>query len=176
MSSVREGSRRGADLGRGSIIACSIVRAMVAEPGQVFAPRPRRERRRAFGPVGGLPKTRKKRCAKTTIFINEINLICPVQPSVLKYFSSVFQNILVHSARADSTGGAARDRHGRWRQDAVDVRMFSALRARRRKQSSRTTKACGPDPPTLGSSLRVTSPQAMEAIKPGTPGRARSSR
>jgi len=61
------------------------------------------------------------------------------------------------------------------RRDAVDARRLSALVAPT-KAFSRTAKSCGPDPPTLGPSLRVTSPQAMEAIKPGTPGRARSSR
>jgi hypothetical protein len=36
----------------------------------------------------------------------------------------------------------------------------------------RTAKACGPDPPTLGSSL-LSDQQATEANKPGTPRRAR---
>src|SRR5262249_28544816 len=40
--------------------------------------------------------------------------------------------------------------------------------------ATRTVKPCGPDPPTLGSSLQMTNPQATGANKPGTPGRARS--
>src|SRR5277367_307242 len=42
----------------------------------------------------------------------------------------------------------------------------------RRAIPMRTAKSCGPDTPTLVSSLRVI-PQATVAIKPGTPGRAR---
>ncbi len=61
------------------------------------------------------------------------------------------------------------------RRGAVDVRELSA-RVAPTKAFSRTAKSCGPDLPTLGSSLWVTNAQAMEAIKPGTPGRARSSR
>src|SRR5579859_5705098 len=44
------------------------------------------------------------------------------------------------------------------------------------KASWRTAKSCGPDPPTLGSSLRVTSSQITVANKPGTPRRPRISR
>jgi hypothetical protein len=38
------------------------------------------------------------------------------------------------SPHPDSPGGAARDRHGRWKQDAVAVRVCSARDACRRKQ------------------------------------------
>jgi len=49
--------------------------------------------------------------------------------------------------------GALRDRHERWERDAVD-----AIDARRRRASMRTAKSCGPDTPTLVSSLsRLTS-------------------
>jgi hypothetical protein len=48
-------------------------------------------------------------------------------------------------------------------------------RAARRAAGSRTVKPCGPVPPTLGSS-EWRCPFATEANKPGTPGRARSSR
>jgi hypothetical protein len=44
------------------------------------------------------------------------------------------------------------------------------------QRRARTAKSCGPDPPTLGSSLRMTSSWATGAIKPGTPRRARISR
>jgi hypothetical protein len=43
----------------------------------------------------------------------------------------------------------------------------------RRARSMRTAKSCGPDLPTLGSSLCVTNAQTMVAKKPGTPRRAR---
>ena len=90
-------------------------------------------------------------CAKTAIFLSHFNLICLVQPSAQKYLSSVFQKIMFHSTHPDSIRGAARDRHGRRKQDAVDVRMLSAHFARGRKRLSRTTKARGPGPPMLGS-------------------------
>jgi len=73
---------------------------------------------------------------------------------------------MIVSVHPASTGGAYRDRHGRRKRDAVDAGMLSAL-ARRRKHPWRTAKACGPDLPTLGSSLRATSPQATVATKPG---------
>ena len=57
------------------------------------------------------------------------------------------------SAHPASPGGTARDRHERWRQGAVDVKVFSVPQARRRRQLHGRAKACGPDPPTLGSSL-----------------------
>jgi hypothetical protein len=69
----------------------------------------------------------QNRCAKPVIFASHFNEILCVQPSAQKYFSSVFQKIMFLSAHPASLGGAARDRHGRWKQDAVDVKMFSAL-------------------------------------------------
>jgi hypothetical protein len=51
--------------------------------------------------------------------------------------------------------------------------MRWACRRAGRAWLTRTAKSCGPDLPTLGSSLCVTSAQAMVAKKPGTPGRAR---
>ncbi len=68
------------------------------------------------------------RRAKTAIFPNNFNPIIPVQSSAQKYFTSNFQKFMFLSAHPASLGGAARDRHGRWKQDAVDVRMFSARR------------------------------------------------
>jgi hypothetical protein len=65
-------------------------------------------------------------CAKIAIFSNHFNLISPVQPSVQKYFTSIFPKFVFLSAHPASPGGAARDRHGRWRRDAVDVRVCSA--------------------------------------------------
>ena len=67
-----------------------------------------------------------------------------------------------------SQGGALRDRHERGRRDAMDV-------------SARQTSACDADGkgvwswcPDAGIKSGVTNPRATEAIKPGTPGRARN--
>jgi hypothetical protein len=49
-----------------------------------------------------------------------------------KYLSSVFQKYMFILSHPASAGGAYRDRHGRWKRDAVDARRLSAL-ARRRK-------------------------------------------
>jgi hypothetical protein len=40
----------------------------------------------------GLAENRR---AKTAIFANEINLICPVQPLMQKYFASVFPKTMI---------------------------------------------------------------------------------
>jgi len=55
-------------------------------------------------------------------------LILPSQVQSLapKYFTSIFQKYMFHSPHPDSPGGTARDRHGRWKQDAVDVMVCSA--------------------------------------------------
>ena len=74
------------------------------------------------------------------------------------------------SARLVPTRGAYRDRHGRWARDAMDALL------RETSAATRTAKSCGPDLPTLGSSLCVTSAQSTVAKKPGTPRRARISR
>jgi hypothetical protein len=47
------------------------------------------------------------------------------------------------------------------------MRGAMAAVARRRRAPRRTAKACGPDLPTLGSSLRVMIPQATVAKEPG---------
>ena len=72
----------------------------------------------------------KPRSRHKAIFTNNFNLISPVQPSAQKYSSSVFQKSMFLLAHPVSVRGAARDRHGRGRQDAVDVRVLSALQAR----------------------------------------------
>jgi hypothetical protein len=61
------------------------------------------------------------------IFLSNFNLISPVQSFHQKYLSSIFQKYMFHSPHPDSPGGTARDRHGRWKQDAVDVMVCSAL-------------------------------------------------
>src|SRR5579863_5706242 len=59
-------------------------------------------------------------------------------------------------------------RHERGARDAMDDDG-----AARRAALSRTAKSCGPDTPTLVSSLRVTARQATVATKPGSPRRPR---
>src|SRR5690242_10625637 len=54
---------------------------------------------------------------------------------------------MIVSVRPASIGGAYRDRHGRGKREVMD-----AL-ARETNAPMRTAKACGPDPPMLGSSL-----------------------
>jgi len=49
------------------------------------------------------------------------NLVNPLRE---KYSSSVFQKHVVISPHPASARGAYRDRHGRWKRDAVDVRML----------------------------------------------------
>ena len=68
-------------------------------------------------------------------FPSNFNPITSVHPLPRKYFSSIFQNLTSHfpkyvflSPHLASLGGTARDRHGRWRQDAVDVKLCCALR------------------------------------------------
>jgi hypothetical protein len=77
--------------------------------------------------------------AKTAIFLNLLNPITPVQSSAQKYSSSIFPKFMFLSAHPASPGGAARDRHGRWKQDAVDVRVPRACCAPT-KAASRTSK------------------------------------
>jgi hypothetical protein len=55
-----------------------------------------------------------------------------------------------------------RDRHGRWVRDAVDAGMSAT-----NDVDPRTAKSCGPDAPTLASSVRKVFPQATVANKPG---------
>jgi hypothetical protein len=69
----------------------------------------------------------RPRSRHPAIFSSNLNLISSVQPSAQKYSSSVFQKSMVLSAHPDSIRGAARDRHGRGKQDAVDVRVLSAF-------------------------------------------------
>jgi hypothetical protein len=99
------------------------MRIMVPSPMAGIASR----QEQAFWDTPQRPKTRKKCCAKTTIFLSNLNLISPVQPSAQKYSSSVFQKSMFLSAHPVSIRGAARDRHGRGRRDAVDVRVLSAF-------------------------------------------------
>jgi hypothetical protein len=106
-------------------------------------------------PTGKMPKTRRLFCptsqarsVKIFIFPKERNydLKKPSRPH-----EGRFAIVTIRGAGCDGRGRAAR-----------------------RAAQSRTVKPRGPVPPTLGSS--EWNPFATEAIKPGTPGRARSSR
>src|SRR5882762_11461669 len=84
-----------------------------------------------------------------------------------KYFCSHLPQIRSRTLAVPAHRGAFRDRHGRWAWDAVDAAAFCARRGRRagrktcerstasgREMLQRTAKSCGPDAPTLASSLR----------------------
>ena len=77
----------------------------------------------------------------------------------------------VISLASRTLGGAARDRHGRWERDAMDglVRNDEARRGGR-------AKACGPDPPMLGSSLPMMIGRRRWLEKPGHRGERAISR
>src|SRR5690348_12411294 len=81
---------------------------------------------------------------------------------------------MILSARPASTGGAARDRHGRRRRDAVDAGMLSAL-ARRRKHSRVRRNRAVPIPRRWDQALRAMR-EATVARQPGAPRRSRISR
>src|SRR5262249_9562741 len=49
-----------------------------------------------------------------------------VNPSREKYSTFIFRNFVIVSPRPASAGGAFRDRHGRGKRDAGDVRVLSA--------------------------------------------------
>jgi hypothetical protein len=90
-----------------------------------------------------------------------------VQPLLQKYFAMlVGQIISTNSRHPVPHRGAFRDRHGRRARDAVDAAAFCARwdrrvdqeifersTARGRETLLRTAKSCGPDAPTLVSSL-----------------------
>ena len=76
---------------------------------------------------------------------------------------------MIISTYPASTGGAYRDRHGRWKRDAVDAGVPSALVAWT-KAFLADAKACGPGPPMLGSSLKVMIFRRRRQSKPGLRG------
>jgi hypothetical protein len=81
-----------------------------------------------------------------TNFTGQFNPFCSFKP--LRENISLFQNreSAVSSARPVSTRGALRDRHGRWKRDAMDAAVCET------STPTRTAKSRGPDLPTLGSS------------------------
>src|SRR3984893_1796988 len=100
-------------------------------------------------------------------FLNQINLMLAVQSCPQKYSPSRFTQIKSISAAVPAHRGAFRDRHGRWARDAVDAAASGARIARGRMTLDlRTAKSCGPDAPTLASSLRDF-PKATVAKEPG---------
>jgi hypothetical protein len=70
----------------------------------------------------------------------------------------------------------SRPQEGRCASSPVSARDAVDAACRQTCGRSRTVKPCGPDPPTLGSSFAEMIGEATGANKPGTPGRARSSR
>jgi hypothetical protein len=85
-------------------------------------------------------------------------------PATKKYFASVFRKDVLSSRCPVSARGALRDRHERWKRDAMDAP------ARETSEADADVKACGPDLPTLRSSRAVTSRVMTGAIKPGSRG------
>jgi hypothetical protein len=81
--------------------------------------------------------------------LKRFNLICPVQSRFEKYSALIGRRSVASSALFRLARGALRHRHERWAGNAMDV---SALRGERRVK--RTAKSCGPDAPTLASSVR----------------------
>src|SRR5215475_1814738 len=90
-------------------------------------------RRYSIGSAGVEREAPKSGCAQTTIFLSSFNLICPVQSSAQKNSLPFFRKLCFSSLILIPLRGAARDRHGRWSWDAVDVMVCSARLARRRK-------------------------------------------
>ena len=60
-----------------------------------------------------------------------INLICPVQSRLQKYFRFRLAQITSISIAVPAHRGAFRDRHGRWARDAVDAAALGARWDRR---------------------------------------------
>jgi hypothetical protein len=85
-------------------------------------------------------------------FLNRFNLIWVVQSPRKKYFASPRTQITSDPKPSRSPlRGALRDRHERWARDAVDAAVSLDER-----HLLRTAKSCGPDIPTLVSSLQLT--------------------
>jgi len=95
-----------------------------------------------------------------------------VKTSREKYSSSVFRKYVIVCAHPASTGGAYRDRHGRWEREAVDVGVLSALDART-KAFLTDGKGVWSWPPDAGVKPEDDNLQVTEAIKARSPGRAR---
>ena len=101
---------------------------------------------------------------------NQADLARPALPA--KIFCFRFSEICgLFAHPAPMKGDVSADRHEPWGGDAMD-----AGRHVRRTWRTRTAKSRGPGPPTLGSSLRVTSSRATEAKEHDTPGRSPISR
>ena len=66
-------------------------------------------------------KSAQDRVRQKSDFMSQFKLIWAVQPRYGKYSYSVFQKLVIYFARPASTRGAYRDRHGRWKRDAMDA-------------------------------------------------------
>jgi hypothetical protein len=89
---------------------------------------------------------------------------CPAP--IEKIFLFFRNKIRCTSSPSRPARGALRGRHERWEGDAMDAAASGARIARGRMMLMRTAKTCGPDAPTLASSLRQY-PQATVAKEPG---------
>jgi hypothetical protein len=87
---------------------------------------------------------------QTRNFLHAFNLFRPFKPSPKNYLSSIFPKFMFLSlpSRLDERGERVVTNVGR----GGDGRALAAGRA----AQPRTAKSCGPDLPTLGSSLRAT--------------------
>ena len=81
-------------------------------------------------------------------------LVCPALFAKIFRFSAD-PNHLYNSRHPVPTRGALRGRHGRRERDAMDAVASCARTACGRMMLKRTVKSCGPDTPTLVSSLRM---------------------
>jgi hypothetical protein len=95
------------------------------------------------------------------------NLRTPLSSPFRKNILIFRRNKSVHIAAVPSHRGAARDRHER------GTGCGGRRRCWRREYLMRTAKSCGPDAPTLASSLR-SYPRNDGGKKARSPGRARS--
>ena len=83
------------------------------------------------------------------------------------------QKFIFHFSEIYAYIPASRPQEGRCARHSVGAGCDGRVGVAGRAARMRTAKVRGPDLPMLGSSLRVTSPQATVAIKARTPGRAR---
>jgi hypothetical protein len=124
----------------------------------------------------GLPRNDdgERRLVGQITSLNQNPLSAYVKPSREKYSTSVFRNFMIVCAGPASAGGAYRDRHGRGKRDAVDVRMLSVSCADESIPHVRRNRAV-PIPRRWDQALRDER-AATVAKKPGAPRRTRISR
>src|SRR6267378_6723178 len=135
-----------------------------------------RQARKARFPNRPSCRTRRKLAISALQAERLCRVICPSGSLLTPVSSPLCKNILLrHLVETDllippsrPTRGAYRDRHGRRARDAMDAAAFCARGDRRagsfesvsdqqhadERRLLRTAKSCGPDAPTLASSLR----------------------